>query len=81
MEEQNKPQDTEKRQAKSLKSIISLPSLIGLIIGSIGGYIYYLKVGCQSDSCPITSDPWLTIIWGAAVGYLIGDMFKRKKRT
>lgn len=51
----------------------------GIAIGSLGGFLYYYFVGCRTGSCAITSSPWLSMLWGAAVGYLIFDMFKRKK--
>ncbi|MCD4696349.1 MAG: DUF6132 family protein [Bacteroidales bacterium] len=56
-------------------------SMTGLVIGAIGGYIYYVKVGCVSGTCAITSNPWMSTAWGAAFGYLIFDMFKRKKNS
>jgi len=58
---------------------ISLISIIGLAVGALGGYIYYVQVGCVSGTCAITSNPWMSTAWGAAFGYLVFDMFKRKK--
>ena len=60
---------------------IPMLSMTGLVIGAIGGYIYYVKVGCVSGTCAITSNPWMSTAWGAAFGYLIFDMFKRKKNS
>lgn len=57
---------------------ISLTAIIGIVIGAIGGYVYYVKVGCVSGTCPITSNPYMSMLWGAAMGYLIGDMFTKK---
>jgi hypothetical protein len=54
-------------------------NLIGIVVGAIAGYIYYIKVGCSSGTCPITSNPYYSIAWGAAMGYLLGDMFYAKK--
>ena len=54
--------------------------LIGLLIGAIAGYIYYIKVGCASGTCPLTSNPWISTLWGAAFGYLVFDMFAGKKK-
>ena len=54
-------------------------ALAGIITGGIGGYLYYYLVGCRTGTCPITSNPWLTVLWGMAVGYLLFDMFSRKK--
>lgn len=48
--------------------------LIGTIIGIIGGYLYYRFVGCQSGSCAITSNPYMSMIWGGLMGYLLMDM-------
>lgn len=63
-----------------LLKILSLPAMIGIILGAIGGYFYYTEIGCASGTCPLTSNPYLSIIWGASIGYLFGDMFTRKKR-
>jgi hypothetical protein len=38
-------------------------------------------VGCPSGACAITSNPWLTILWGAILGYLIGGTFKKKTKN
>ena len=70
---------------KSLKKRIlahfPLVSLIGLVVGAIGGYIYYIEMGCNSGSCAITSNPYMSVLWGAAIGYLVFDMFRKKPKT
>ncbi len=73
MEEQNQ----DKKQ--SFFSKIPVISLVGLIVGALGGYIYYLEIGCVSGTCAITSNPWMSTLWGAAFGYLVFDMFRGKK--
>jgi len=78
MEETSKTQKSIKQR---IFSIIPLVSLIGLVIGAVGGYIYYIEIGCNSGSCAITSNPYMSIIWGAAIGYLIGDIFHRKPKA
>ncbi len=52
----------------------SIPQIIGFVLGSLAGFIYYYKVGCASGSCPIKSNPWLMTLWGAVMGYLIIDI-------
>jgi cobalamin synthase len=52
--------------------------LAGAILGAIGGYIYYLEVGCKSGSCAITSSPYLSMLWGTAIGYLLFDLIRKK---
>ncbi len=59
--------------------IIPPTSLIGIVVGAIGGYIYYSQVVCTTGGCPLTSNPYLTILWGAVIGYLLFDMFNKKK--
>lgn len=45
-------------------------------IGVAGGYAYYALVGCNIEGgCAIKSNPYLMMLWGGALGYLIPDMF------
>lgn len=53
--------------------------LSGILTGTAGGFMYYYFIGCRTGTCPLTSSPWLTMLWGATVGYLIFDMFRKKK--
>jgi len=64
---------------EKILKFIPLTAIIGLVAGAIGGYIYYIKIGCTSGTCPLTSNPYLTILWGAAMGYLVGDLFTKRK--
>jgi len=61
--------------------IVPLPALIGIVLGAIGGYIYYTEVGCATGTCPLTSNPYGSIVYGALIGYLFGDMFRKKKQA
>ena len=53
--------------------------IIGIAVGAIGGYAYYHFVGCASGTCPITSNPYITVAYGALMGYLLLDMFRKKE--
>lgn len=53
--------------------------LIGLVAGAVGGYAYYYFIGCNTGSCPLTSNPYISVIFGAVVGYLLLDMFKKNE--
>ncbi len=53
--------------------------LIGIMIGAIGGYLYYYFVGCASGTCPITSRPLNSTLYGAMMGGLLLSSFKREK--
>jgi hypothetical protein len=39
-----------------------------MIIGGILGYLYYHFEGCNSGSCAITGNPYLSIIFGSLFG-------------
>lgn len=61
-----------------LKKTFTLPAIIGIIVGAIGGY--YHEIGCSSGSCAITSNPWKMTGMGILIGYLVGDIFSPKKK-
>ena len=54
-------------------------NIIGVITGAIGGYLYYYFVGCATSTCPITSKPFNSSLYGAIMGGLIVDLFKKEK--
>lgn len=55
--------------------------LLGVVIGALGGYLYWLYIGCSSGSCPITSSPFLSSLWGAVMGGLLFSIFKREEKS
>jgi uncharacterized protein YcfJ len=52
-------------------------TIIGIILGAIGGYLYYHFVGCNSGTCAITSKPINSSLYGALMGGLTGNIFKK----
>jgi len=52
--------------------------VIGGIIGGIGGYLYWYKVGCSTGTCPITSSPIMSTAWGVLLGALVFSMILPK---
>ena len=50
-------------------------TLIGIIIGAVAGYLYYLNIGCESGTCAITSKPVNSTLYGGLMGGLIFNMF------
>jgi F0F1-type ATP synthase assembly protein I len=45
--------------------------IAGTIIGGVLGFLYYKIVGCRTGSCPITSSPIRSIIYGAVMGLIL----------
>ncbi len=54
-------------------------AIIGVIVGAIGGYLYYHFVGCASGTCAITSKPVNSSLYGALMGALLFDLFRKSK--
>lgn len=44
--------------------------VLGIGLGALGGYLWYRVSGasCDANTCPITSNPWISTIYGALVG-------------
>ena len=40
-------------------------TLTGIAVGALGGFLYWKFVGCTTGSCPITSSPVNSALWGA----------------
>ncbi len=43
--------------------------------GGLVGLGYYYAVGCSTGSCPITSNPIITVIYMGVVGLLLSGLF------
>ena len=56
-----------KKRKKAMVSII-----VGGAIGGILGFLYYRFVGCSTGSCPLTSNPYTSTLYGIVIGALIG---------
>lgn len=52
-------------------------AIAGAVAGAIGGYLYYHYVGCASGTCAITSRPWASVLYGALMGGLLLDFFRK----
>lgn len=44
---------------------------LSVIIGGTLGYLYYHFVGCASGSCGITSNPYLSVVFGSVLGLFV----------
>ncbi|MFO7723859.1 MAG: DUF6132 family protein [Bacteroidales bacterium] len=76
--EQGAAEAPEKKK-KKFTDYIGIGAIVGIILGALGGYLYYYYIGCRSGSCPINSNPYFSTLWGAVIGYLLGDIFKKRK--
>ena len=51
-----------------------LRMVIGVVVGAIFGFSYYKFIGCATGACPITSNPWISTIYGAILGFMISSI-------
>ena len=54
-------------------------TIIGVPLGALAGFLYWKFVGCNSGSCGITSNPYNSTIYGAAMGGLMFSIFQNNK--
>ena len=50
--------------------------LIGVVVGGILGFGWYKLVGCSTGACPLTSNPFISTLYGMVVGALIAGSFR-----
>jgi hypothetical protein len=50
-----------------------------IALGAFGGYLYYYFIGCASGACPITSNPYISIMYGSLIGGVLTIGNKRKE--
>jgi len=48
-----------------------LKLILGAAIGAVLGFGLYRLVGCASGACPITSNPYISTLYGALMGAFI----------
>ena len=52
--------------------------IAGIIVGAIGGFIYWKQIGCSTGTCMITSKWHNSTAYGAVMGGLFLSIFKKK---
>ncbi len=50
--------------------------VIGIVIGGALGYANYRFIGCSTGTCPLSSNPWISTVYGMVIGGLIGGSFR-----
>ena len=49
--------------------------VIGVVVGGGLGFACYRFVGCSTGACPLTSNPFISTIYGGVVGALVAGSF------
>ena len=59
-----------------MKRTMILRIILGVLVGGGLGFAYYKFVGCSSGTCPLTSNPIISAIYGAVLGVLLATSFR-----
>ena len=51
----------------------------GVVLGAIGGYLYWKMVGCRSGTCLIASNKYIMIGYGVLVGGMFTGLFEARQ--
>jgi H+/Cl- antiporter ClcA len=55
--------------------------IIGVLVGALGGYLYWKNIGCATGTCMITSKPINSSLYGALMGFLVAGIFKKENKN
>jgi hypothetical protein len=51
------------------------------VVGAIAGFAYYYYVGCNSGTCAITSNPYISTIYGTVLAILLVPSEPKKEKN
>ena len=55
--------------------------LAGIIVGALGGFLYWQQIGCTTGSYAITSKWHNSTAYGALMGGLLFSIFRKEKKN
>ena len=55
-------------------------AIAGVVLGALGGFLYWQQIGCTSGSCMITSRWPNSTAYGALMGGLFFSLFQTEKK-
>lgn len=44
-----------------------------VILGALAGFAYYYYIGCATKTCPITSNPYISMGYGSLMGLVLSS--------
>jgi hypothetical protein len=54
-----------------LKSWKFWKPFLAVFTGVLAGFLYYHFIGCRSGSCPVTGNPYISMLWGGLMGLFL----------
>jgi hypothetical protein len=49
---------------------VPMGMVLGIAIGAAAGFAVYKFIGCRTGACPITANPYTSVVYGALMGFL-----------
>jgi len=56
----------------------TLKLMAGIVLGGVLGFALYRFVGCSTGDCPLTSNPWVSTLYGVILGGAISAVFRKQ---
>jgi hypothetical protein len=53
--------------------IVPWRAILPPLLGALAGLAYQRVVGCRTGACPITSNPYVSTLYGAVMGFLLSS--------
>jgi hypothetical protein len=54
--------------------------ILPVVFGAAGGYAYYYFIGCASGTCPISSNSYISTVYGGIMGALLIPRDSKSKK-
>jgi hypothetical protein len=50
------------------------------VVGLAAGFLYWQQIGCVTGTCPITSSPLNSSLYGGLMGFVASGLFIKEKK-
>jgi hypothetical protein len=57
---------------------LTIRIVVGAVLGALVSFAYYKFVGCRSGTCPLTSNPYASVLFGIVMGIFLAIGMKSK---